>query len=213
MTGKMSGLFCALALAMAVGLCGTARAAPIYFVATSQQGANVTVDVNHTQHWTYGVSADVSHIVGGMFSMKRGPQTIENVTFSIFQGTFAEYGLATPLLEVTLTPSSFSQSYALVPFQVPEAQAITLHANTAYTAVLASAAGDAGSRQYFLKDGLLKFVDGAGNDVDPGGNIIPGGPTGPGGEVSAVPLPAAAPAGLLLLGCAAVYRRLRRRPG
>ena len=75
------------------------------------------MDINHTQHWTDTMSADVSGVDGGLFNMKRGPSTTENITFTIFKGVFAGFGSATPLLDVTLGPADFTQSFALVMFQ------------------------------------------------------------------------------------------------
>jgi hypothetical protein len=162
------------------------------FVSTGHTGAQVQCDSDHTQFWTYAVSAPVSGIDGGLFDMKCGSNTSDNITFSIFQGTFADYGTAAPLLSVTLTPASFTQSYTPVSFQ---GTPFNLLPNTTYTAVLASSAPNPQSQAYFIKDDSLRFVDGSENPIDPGGEIIP------------VPEPAS----LAILGMAAGTFAWRRR--
>ncbi|MCE2883235.1 MAG: hypothetical protein LW636_12895, partial [Planctomycetaceae bacterium] len=57
------------------------------FMTTGQTGAQVQVDVNHTQHWTYTLTGNVSDVVGGLFTMKRGSQTTASITFEVFEGT------------------------------------------------------------------------------------------------------------------------------
>ncbi len=178
---------------VAFGVASAARAA--LFVSTDQTGANVQCDVKNTQHWTYSVSQDVSDIVGGLFSMKRGPATFSTISFVIFEGTFADYGTSSNLLSVTLGPSDFTQQFSLVAFS---STPIELDAGKVYTAVLSSNAPDTQSSAYFIKTGSLMFVDDTGTPVGGGPSIIP---------------PVPAPGAALLLaaaGLAARRRRLRR---
>lgn len=166
------------------------------FVSTGQTGAQVQCDVNHTQSWTYSVSQDVQGIGGALLTMKRGSQTTAQITFSIFEGTFADYGTAMPLLSVTLGPSAFTQAFTPVSFFDSP---IDLLAGRVYTAVLASSAIDSQSQAYFIKGGSdtpLRFVDENGTDVTGVGGITP---------------PAPAPGALALLGLAGLAGRRRRR--
>ncbi len=165
------------------------------FVSTGQTGAQVQCDINHTQHWTYSVSQDVSDISGALLTMKRGSQTFASITFAIFEGTYADFGSATNLLSVTLGPSSFTQSWSPIAFG---ATPISLLAGRTYTAVLFSNAADMQSQAYFIKGGSdtpLAFVDASGNPVSGGGEITP-------------PIPA--PGALCLLAAAGLRSRRRR---
>jgi hypothetical protein len=158
---------------LVLALLALALAAPVanadVFVSTGHTGAQVQCDINHTRFWTYTVTNPVSGIDGGLFDMKRGSNTTEDITFSIFQGEFSDYGTATPLLSVTLTPGDFDNQYTPVLFQ---GAPFTLVANTTYTAVLASNAADPQAQAYFIKDDNLRFVDETGEPTDPGGEII-----------------------------------------
>jgi uncharacterized protein YxeA len=136
----------------------------LLFVSTGQSNANVQLDVNHTQHWTYGVSSDVNGIDGALFTMKRGPSTGADITFLIFQGVYQDFveNTYTALFSKTLSSSAFTQSYDPVSFQ---GAPINLTAGNIYTAVLLSNTPDTGSTQYFIKGdtSTLTFVDGGGN--------------------------------------------------
>lgn len=143
------------------------------FVSTGHTGAQVQCDINHTRFWTYTVTADVFGVDGALFDMKRGPNTSADITFAIIQGTFSDFGTATPIFEKTLTPSAFTQSYEPVMFQNT---ATNLYAGTTYTGVLYSNAADPQDLAYFIKEGLLYFVNENGDRVTPpgGGSIVPG---------------------------------------
>lgn len=180
------------------GLAAPADAA-VVFVSTGHTGAQVQCDVDHTQHWTYSVSEDVVDVVGGLFEMKVGPHTDKNITFTIFEGVFADYGKTTPLLSVTLAPSAFAQSFGNVLFQ---STPITLARGATYTGVLSSAAPDNQAEAYFIKGGSaspLFFVDNLGEPVSLGGAIV-------------APMPEPTTLSLLILGGAAtMIRRHSRR--
>lgn len=165
------------------------------FVSTGQTGAQVQCDINHTQHWTYSVSQDVADIGGALLTMKRGPQTSASISFAIYEGTFADFALATNLLQVTLGPSDFTQNWSPISFS---ASPITLLAGRTYTAVLYSNAVDAQSKAYFIKGGSespLAFVDQNGTPVTTGGQVVP---------------PVPAPGAIALVGLAGLVARRRR---
>jgi hypothetical protein len=182
-------------LAGAAALSTGAAAHAALFVSTDQSGAQVQDDINHTQHWTYSVSAEVPAVDGALFVMKRGPHTSENTTFVIIQGTYADFGSVTPIFSKTLTPADFTQSYDPISFQDTS---VPLHVNTVYTGVLYSSAADAQDEAYFIKQGNLVFVDGAGDPVNTVEVLPP----------SAIPEPASlAVLGLGVLGVVARRRR------
>ncbi len=148
-----SGIVCLLA---------TSAQASI-FVSTGQTGAQVQSDINHSQHWTFGLVADLSDVTGALFTMKRGQNTTESITFVIFEGVYADFGTATNLMSVTLGPSSFTQSFDWVMFA---GTPINLLAGHTYTGVLFSNADDPQDEAYFIKGGSdadLHCVDENGN--------------------------------------------------
>jgi len=175
---RLRALIFGCSVAMFVCTTWTGSANALLFVSTGQTGAQVQLDVNHTQHWTYTVSANVNGVDGGLFTMKDGVNTSLNITFAIIQGTFADFGSVVPLMSVTLSqPGPFTQSFAPITFQ---GTAISLLAGTTYTAVLFSSTADVQSQAYFIKGGgeaALFFVDESGNPVTPpGGGGITNGP-------------------------------------
>lgn len=133
------------------------------FVSTGHTGAQVQVDENHTQYWTYTVVQDVNDLAGGLFTMKIGSQTTESVTLDIFVGTIENFGTATNLVSVTLGPGSFEQQFTPTLFK--DDPSITLSQGVTYTAVLHSPAVDAQSTAYFIKGGRLSFVNEDGSDA------------------------------------------------
>lgn len=147
---------------MLVGAVGSVHA-QTYFVSTGHSGAQVQVDINHTQTWSYTSSADVS-VIGGLFDMKRGPSTVDNIDFNIVDATNGN----TQILDVVLTPGSFTQSWADVQFALNSP--ITLLSGHTYTATLSSLANDTQSTAYFIKGGSaspLFISDASGNPVTP----------------------------------------------
>jgi MYXO-CTERM domain-containing protein len=182
-----------IAAALPLALAPLASAA--IFVSTGQTGAQVQCDVNHTQHWTYSVSADVADISGALLTMKRGSQTTASIGFVIFEGLFSDFGTATNLMSITLSPAAFTQSFSPVEFS---GTPFNLIAGRTYTAVLFSSAVDSQSEAYFIKGGSetpLRFVDETGTNVTTGGQISP---------------PVPAPGALALLGLAGFIARRRR---
>lgn len=181
-----------------LSLTAVALAAPAsagLFASTGQTGAQVQCDVNHTQSWTYSVAQDVHDVEGAIFVMKRGPQTTAMITFAIFEGTMADFGIAPSIMSVTLSRTNFSQAYLPVVFS---SNPVTLLAGRTYTGVLFSGAADTQSTAYFIKGGSetnLRFVDDSGNDL----------PNAP--AITAVPAPGA----LALIGAVGVVAGRRRR--
>jgi hypothetical protein len=190
------GLGFVIASVLILFTAATARAG--LFVTTGHTGAQVQADINHTQHWSYSLTAPVSGVDGALLTMKRGSQTTEDITFTLIQGTFADFGTVTPLMSVTLTPADFTQMFNPILFQ---GAPVNLAANTVYTGVLTSSAADMQSQAYFIK-GLddLGFVDENETPVDPGSEIVPGDELLP------------EPASLTLAGLLAVAALCRRRP-
>ena len=146
----------ALLAALALGS-GAAQATPQYTVQTGQTGANPQLDINHSLYWTFVTSATPTwEIGGGDFVMKRGPSTVESISLSLYLGGQPVQGAA--LAVVTLTPSSFTQSYTATDFLFNPVYA--LQATQQYTLALTSDAIDAQSKAYFIKGNLtLNFVD------------------------------------------------------
>lgn len=127
-----------------------------FVLTTGITGAEVGCDINHTQHWTYTVTQDIADVEGALLTMKRGPSTNASITFSIFEGVYADYGIATNLLSSTLTPTAFTQQFTPVAFS---ANPITFVTGKIYTAVLASSAPDAQNQAYFIKAENLSAND------------------------------------------------------
>ncbi len=210
MAPRMSLNWCiALVLMLCAGF--PVAADETYFVTTGHTGAQVQVDINHTQHWTYTMSGNV-RVSGGLFTMKRGPKTFEDITFDIIEGTFEHFGSATPLLSVTLPPSAFTQQFDWVPFP---ASPFDLSSGVTYTGVLHSSATDPQAAAYFIKASQsVSFVDEEGNPPPPGDSPEPPPGNGEGQVLASVP----EPAGILLwslmglVGMTAGWRRIRASP-
>ncbi|MGI6419501.1 MAG: PEP-CTERM sorting domain-containing protein [Thermoguttaceae bacterium] len=149
-------IMCSLVVAVLLGI-GSAQGA-IYFAVTDITGAQVQVDENHTQYWTYAVNENVPEVAGGLFVMKDGPQTTEPITFDIIMGTIADFGSKDPLLRVTKGPNDFTGSFEGVYFEVPDGSEITLLEDVTYTAILYSNAVDAQNAAYFIKGGGQAYL-------------------------------------------------------
>ncbi len=180
----------ALASGIACVLATSAHAS--IFVSTGHTGAQVQTDINHTQHWTFGLVADLSDVTGALLTMKRGQNTRESITFVIFEGVFSDWGTATNLMSVTLGPASFTQMYDYVLFA---GTPIDLLAGHTYTGVLFSDADDPQDEAYFIKGGSNSDL----HCVDKYGNPSEDCPITP------------APGALALFGLAGVALGLRRR--
>jgi hypothetical protein len=188
---------------LSVAVSTTCQAAIVIF--TGQSGAQVQDDIDHTQHWTFNVSSDVNDVVGGLFTMKRGPHTTENIEFDLYEGTFGN-PLGANLISVILGPNAFTQSYTPVEFS---GAPVTLLGGHTYTGVLWSNAIDSQSDAYFIKGGdLLSFTDENGLPV-PAPAPLPG-PNPNDGGGSGVPLPVGAPAAGIAIAAGAIFRAFRR---
>lgn len=174
--------------------------ASILFVTTLHQGAQVQLDVNHTQYWEYTPTANVFDIAGGLFEMKKGPHTTEAITLDIIQGTYADFGSVVPLLSVTLgSDAPFTQSFSSIYFKTPTGSEIDLYKGTTYTAVLHSNAADRQAKAYFIKGGSETPL----SIVDPQGIVVPSGP---------LPEPASLCVWFVLAASAAALAWRRRKP-
>lgn len=170
------------------------------FVSTDHTGPQMDVDVNNTLHWTYTPSRDISEVSKGLFVMKRGAKTVENITFDIIEGTFSDFGAVTPLLSVTLTPADITQQFDSILFS---GTPIDLAAGVTYTAVLHSPALHTQSAAYSIKSGSeapLFLVDEKVDSIDSGGEPFIGESDDPPVGDDAVPEPAT----MALLGLAVI---------
>ena len=141
---------CAVALASA----GSASAGPSYsYFYTGQTGAQVQVDILHTQHWSVSPATALTNFIGGRFKMKAGPHTTDTVTFLFFAGTYQDYldSTYTALMSVTRTAAEVGYAdYTFIDFFAPSA--LTLSAGDIYTGVLFSNAPQRQSQAFFIKD-------------------------------------------------------------
>jgi hypothetical protein len=86
-------VFSALSIA-AITLAASPASNASIFISTSQSGAQVQCDEDHTQHWTYSVSQDVADISGASLTMKRGRSTTASISFAIYEGSYSQFGSA-----------------------------------------------------------------------------------------------------------------------
>ena len=173
----------------------SAPASATLFLSTGQTGAQVQTDINHTQSWTFYSTTGITGLTGASLTMKRGSQTSHTVNFSVYPG---DPNVVPPVLNITLSPSSFTQQWQPILFT---GAAFDLYSNTTSTAVLSSDAPDAQARAFFIKGGDFFFSDASGNPTPPPG----GGQLRPGPAPNIVPEPAAL--GLLAPAAVALLRR------
>ena len=202
-----------LALSTVVAFFPAAAHAGIFLSSGFSAGnANVAkVDREHTQHWTWSVSEDVS-IDGGVFWMKRGSNSNASVRFVVYEGTYesdfddddgddgddGDDNSSHYLMDVSNTASTFATTYHWEAFLTTPA--IQLLAGHVYTAVLSSDASTSNSYTYRVNPGdgsPLEFRDEQGNSVS-GPTVIP-------------PTTLPGPGAITLLAAAGVAARLRRR--
>lgn len=184
--------------------CSGAHAAVVYYVSTGIQGALAPIDSANVQYWEFAVSSTVNDFGGGNFTMKRAnSNTTQGITFTLYDGTYANRLSSTVLMSVTRPASgagSVGTTYAATTFGT--GSAVTLLAGRTYTITLTSAA--ATNASYSIKGGSdvpLGWVDGAGTavpDATVGAAVT---------TESVVPAPGAA----ALLAMAGLAVRSRRR--
>jgi hypothetical protein len=142
-------------------------AAPLYYLATGQTGAQTQIDVAHTSTWLMTPNIDFD-FGGGLFTMKDGSATFETVLLSLYQGTDAS---GSPLGSVNLSHATFCSQvancgqfdYHQFFLGVP----VSLIAGTTYFAALTSPAVDTQSQAYFIKSSTYFISDQAGAPTDP----------------------------------------------
>ena len=156
------------------------------FVSTGQTGAQVQVDIAHTQNWEFTPGVDID-IDGAKFKMKRGPSTSDDVSFTLIEGIFADWNTGgTVISDVSLVVAPFTQQFEFYDFFAP----VTLQAGTTYTGILWSDAIDTQSTAYFVKRGTGEL-----GLVDENGDVVTEPPLDP----SVPPLPVSEPITLALL--------------
>jgi hypothetical protein len=175
------------------------------YVATDQTGAQTQIDIDHASSWVLNVQTTFD-LGGGLFTMKDGQTTADDITFSLYQGSDST---GTLLDSVTLTHAAFcSQVSNCGNFEFHQFFFVTpiqLDSGNTYFATLTSSAPDTQSLAYFIKSDTFYASDETGTPVD----------SSPFDSVAdpAVPEPASfflAGGGLLLLGASrSVLARLR----
>lgn len=148
-------------------LTASAYSTPLYYLATGQTGAQTQIDINHTSSWllTPNVNFDFG---GGVFTMKDGTTTTDNIILSIYKGT-NNLGILLDVHSVTNTAfcgqvtNCGSYAYHQMFFNAP----VTLVAGTTYFVNLTSPAADVQSKAYFIKNDSFFISDQAGNAINP----------------------------------------------
>lgn len=177
-----------LAACVSVHAAAAAHGAVVYYVSTGQAGALASIDTANTQYWEFALSTGVTDFGGGNFVMKRSnANNSSSITFTLYDGTYANRLSSTVLMSVTLLPASVTTSYSQTIFST--GSALSLLANRTYTITLTSSA--ATNQSYAIKGGTgvpLGWVDSAGNSVTvPSGAVITTDPVpvpGPGAAVT-----------------------------
>jgi hypothetical protein len=165
----MARLFRSLVLILAVGVFGTsaAYAAPIDItVYTDHTGAQTDVDADNWYVWTFNVTngTEIDEILGD-FTIKRGSQTTEDISFALFEGdgtAWQDIGDVTSanFLEIfSWAAADVDTSYAPHLFPLDPDPNLT-DPSKLYSLVLFTEATTSGAFQFFIKgaEGDL-FVD------------------------------------------------------
>lgn len=159
--------------ALLVAFVVSSAAAPIYYIATGQTGAQTQIDLDHSSEWLITPSTSFT-FGGGRLTMKSGNSITALVTFSVHQGVDASLP---PIASVSLTPNDFcltagtcnSFSFRSFDLLVP----IVLLSGTDYFITLTSDAADKQSEAYFIKDGSSFISDSDGNPATPEPAAVP----------------------------------------
>jgi hypothetical protein len=186
-------------------LAGSAHASVVYYVSTGIAGQLAPIDSANDQYWEFAVSSTINDFGGGNFTMKRANNnSTQDITFTLYQGTYANRLTSSVLMTKTLPASgagAVSTSFANTVFGT--GSAVTLSVGQTYTIVLSSLA--ATNASYAIKGG----ADTPLGWVDQNGNSVPDATVGAAvTTTSLVPGPGAA----VTLAFAALAARGRRRP-
>ena len=135
-----------------------------YFVTSTQAGAQVQLDANHTSYWSFNPTASF-WLGGGKFVLKDGSHTVGSSTFTVWQGP-AGTGIFGD--QLSLTHDQFvtlhtvpTSSYDVVPYLITPYLFV---GGTSCTVGLTSDASAATSAlQYFIKNTQADIRDGSGN--------------------------------------------------
>lgn len=122
----------------------------MYFIATSQKGAQTQIDTAHSSTWLM-TAREGFWLSGALITMKSGPNTSADVTLMLYEGSEASEALD----QATLTPDEFCAqvascgSFANREFTFEYGVQITQ--GRTYVAKLTSQATDAQNEAYFIK--------------------------------------------------------------
>ena len=139
-------------VALYVAIASFASAAPIYYLATDQSGAQTQIDVNHTSTWSFIPNVDFE-FGGALLTMKAGQTASEPVRFRLFEGVDAS---GPTLIDVSLTAAAFCgqvsncgnwEFHSFFPVAP-----VNLTSGNEYFGLLTSTAVDRQSKAYFIKD-------------------------------------------------------------
>lgn len=159
--------------ALLVAFASISAAAPIYYIATGQTGAQTQIDESHTSEWLITPSTTFE-FGGGRLTMKAGNSISEVVTFNVYQGTD---NTGTLLRTLSVTPADFCvtagdcNSFTIRNFDLPTT--LLLASGIDYFINLTSDANDVQSQAYFIKDGSSFISDADGNPAEPEPAAVP----------------------------------------
>lgn len=138
-----------MAITIGVTAPASCHAAFILTVETDHTGAQTQIDVNHTSSWDFTLTGlQFFNDVRGLFTIKDGPATNENIVFSLWDD---DYASPTKILlaSVFKTPADITQSFALHEFYLA---GVNIGAGN-YSLSVTSTEQDQQNDAYFIKGG------------------------------------------------------------
>ena len=158
-----------LASVLTVAAPFAASAGPVYYLVTTQQGANTTIDADHLTQWfpsTLAQSCIVQscanvtvadfaptfdwQLGGGNFTIKRGVTNQDSIILNIWDGVVSGTPgtlTGTNVATVTLAAASVDTQFTSIDFLFTTP--VTLLTGHKYVATLTSVASTSGADQYF----------------------------------------------------------------